>query len=580
MRIPVPLDLKIEDFAGGVILAKDSGTKNCIFSKKPDGSYFLSQRPSVNIVVDASATVSDAKGRGNYYWNAVGALYFVNAGEVYKDNYSTPVREAAQSIGVGDVDSAATTVTVTLAAHGYQTGDSVVIAGADQTEYNGTYTITVTGANTFTYTFAGSATTPATGTITARRTLKDGIEKCYIFELDTYLIILDAQGQQGWYISSGSSTTLNKITDADFPSDLARGGAILNGRLYVLGQDGQLYASDEGNPSAWNALNVIQANYSPDAGMLLDVHHKHLAAYGANTIEYFYDAANPTGSPLAKRQDIVHEVGTIDEDTLWTDNNVTFFVGISRTGGLSVYVMAGFQITALSSPEIDSFLTTSYMKENKHFHASGAVVGGRVFYFLTVYQGTTEVEPLTTLVFSGTEKLKTWGTWELMHDGIDHFPLVSWTLSTSSTTTKGMLSNGDIVTFQDDLNPEDLTLAFGVYESGIYESGIYLESGGVGTPIEIEAVFGAKDFGTMNYKRMDSVRLTGNKTEESQTLTLYASDELNTDWVEVGSFDMSIPGERVNRLGSFRQRNLKLVGAPNERIELSGLEPEVKALRS
>lgn len=64
--------------------------------------------------------------------------------------------------------SASTTATATKTAHGFISGQSVTIAGAVQPEYNGTFVITVTGANTFTYPFAGSVTTPATGTITVR----------------------------------------------------------------------------------------------------------------------------------------------------------------------------------------------------------------------------------------------------------------------------------------------------------------------------------------------------------------------------------------------------------------------------
>lgn len=60
-----------------------------------------------------------------------------------------------------------TALATTLFQHGLTTGDSVVISGATETEYNGTYTITVISAQAFTYTFAGSGTTPATGTITA-----------------------------------------------------------------------------------------------------------------------------------------------------------------------------------------------------------------------------------------------------------------------------------------------------------------------------------------------------------------------------------------------------------------------------
>lgn len=50
--------------------------------------------------------------------------------------------------------------TVTVNAHGFQTGQKVTIIGATQPEYNGTFTITVTGTNTFTYAVQGTPATP------------------------------------------------------------------------------------------------------------------------------------------------------------------------------------------------------------------------------------------------------------------------------------------------------------------------------------------------------------------------------------------------------------------------------------
>lgn len=76
----------------------------------------------------------------------------------------------AQSITIGSaisstLTSSSTTATVTTSQnHGMIVGDVVVISGASQTEYNGTYTVaTVPSLTTFTYTFAGSLTSPATG---------------------------------------------------------------------------------------------------------------------------------------------------------------------------------------------------------------------------------------------------------------------------------------------------------------------------------------------------------------------------------------------------------------------------------
>lgn len=57
--------------------------------------------------------------------------------------------------------------TATSAAHGYTNGQSVLMAGANETEYNGTFVISNVTTNTFDYTVTGTPATPATGTITA-----------------------------------------------------------------------------------------------------------------------------------------------------------------------------------------------------------------------------------------------------------------------------------------------------------------------------------------------------------------------------------------------------------------------------
>ena len=62
------------------------------------------------------------------------------------------------------------TVTATATAHGYAVGQIVVVAGADQEEYNGEFEVlTAADANTFTYAIpAGTPTATATGTIVTR----------------------------------------------------------------------------------------------------------------------------------------------------------------------------------------------------------------------------------------------------------------------------------------------------------------------------------------------------------------------------------------------------------------------------
>ena len=65
---------------------------------------------------------------------------------------------------ISSMTSVGTTVTVTLAAnHGWLKTAKVTIAGANQTAYNGEFSVTVTGLNTFTYTaLSAPSASPAT----------------------------------------------------------------------------------------------------------------------------------------------------------------------------------------------------------------------------------------------------------------------------------------------------------------------------------------------------------------------------------------------------------------------------------
>ena len=75
---------------------------------------------------------------------------------------------AAQDNSIASLTSSGTTVTVnTTVPHGYTSGDTVVISGANQSEYNGSFSITVVDTDTFTYTAASApSASPATGSTT------------------------------------------------------------------------------------------------------------------------------------------------------------------------------------------------------------------------------------------------------------------------------------------------------------------------------------------------------------------------------------------------------------------------------
>jgi len=104
-----------------------------------------------------------------------------------------------------------TTATVAHTAHGLVTGDDVIIRGADQPEYNGDQSITVTGANAYTYTVSGSPATPATGTITATARILNALSNASGIVQDTGFDFASDQPVKG-KVRRGTSTPRYKTS--------------------------------------------------------------------------------------------------------------------------------------------------------------------------------------------------------------------------------------------------------------------------------------------------------------------------------------------------------------------------------
>jgi len=86
---------------------------------------------------------------------------------------------ASTVLSVLTLTRSGTTATATFASsHGLATGNSVTVAGATPSDYNGTFTITAISDTSITYTVTGSPTTPATGTITCTGTYASVVFEC------------------------------------------------------------------------------------------------------------------------------------------------------------------------------------------------------------------------------------------------------------------------------------------------------------------------------------------------------------------------------------------------------------------
>jgi len=495
--LPAYSDLHINQFSAGTITELESGVKNGIVQDGASGKY-LTQRPGVDVFVDASVTVADAAGRAIYYWDGNTALYFVNKGTVYKTDYATVI-----------------------------------------------------------------------GSVTA------GTKKGHFVTIGTILFFLDPSNNQGWTITTGG--VLTQVTDLDFPPkqtpaiNLAYGAQALDGRLYVLGVNGIIYGSDLLSGSAWSALNFIDAEREPDGGVYLAKHHDNLVNMNTRSMEFFYDAGNSTGSPLARRQDIYYALGCASGEAVLEFGDTIIFAGI-QAGAIGIYSLINFALAKISTETIDSFLTSSVIRDAYSITASGMSGAGHHYYLLTVYKVVSSVvSPAITLCYDMTTGL--WSEWDTGIVGVSKFPVMSASVRTGTVPRIGesIFSNGDLISVVDTMSPNDSTGGISWVQSGWVQSGWVLGSGAVSVPITMKSRLGQIDNDTQKIKKETSRSFRAGRTNTSQTITLRWSNESSRNFNTGVAVDTSL-FQRINRLGSYRRRNYELEYSGTEIIPIYGID--------
>jgi len=118
----------------------------------------------------------------------------------------------AQTLGVFSLIRTGFTVTVvTSSEHSFATGMSVTISGADPVEYNGLFSIIVTGVSSFTYEIAAQPASPAAGTKLVSATYGSVLAKSTAFGINTNL---DA-GTQVSFVSTPAGADTIALTQFD-----------------------------------------------------------------------------------------------------------------------------------------------------------------------------------------------------------------------------------------------------------------------------------------------------------------------------------------------------------------------------
>lgn len=215
-----------------------------------------------------------------------------------------------------------------------------------------------------------------------------GTEPCGFCEFITdtgtkYLIVVD--GKEGYVFTSNAAGT--KITDADFPNPHVPSPVFIDGYLFLAKKNtGDIYNSNLNDPTAWTAGSFISSELYPDDVQYLVKVNNYLLAIGFSGCEYFYDAANATGSPLARYEGGSLPFGTQIPRSVASNANTVAFLATNNDGGLSVKAIEDFKHKDITPSWLPKLLAFASSNLGNTFTINGFFVreAGELLYILSI----------------------------------------------------------------------------------------------------------------------------------------------------------------------------------------------------
>ena len=213
--------------------------------------------------------------------------------------------------------------------------------------------------------------------------------------LDTYLFFHNKT--TGYLLNqAGSFIAMTSLPASPYVS----GTVSLNNYIFIGTTNNRIYNCNVGDPTTWTALDYVSFEQTTDTLVGIAKHLNYLVAFGSTSIQFFYDAANATGSPLAVAQSYTSEIGCATGDSIVATNNTVLWIGTSKTNGRAVYLMDGVSAVKVSTNSIDKHLEADSLST---VTAYCYTVSGHTLYVLFLHNTSK------TLVYDINEKM--WYTW-------------------------------------------------------------------------------------------------------------------------------------------------------------------------
>lgn len=359
----------------------------------------------------------------------------------------------------------------------------------------------------------------------------------------TALIVLD--GIKGFVVKTDLSVT--EITDIDFPTPHLPFPSFVDGYLFItLAGTDDIYNCDLEDPFTWTAGNFITAELYPDKIVALAKNNNYIYAIGEKTIEYFYDAAIASGSPLQRNDTAVQQMGCPAPNTLAETDREIIFVGTTSNGGRTVWKILGFEPKEIGTPVV-----------NESLDAEGTNIINGTAFNIRVLGHKFYVLNLTsrTWVYDVDEDL--WHEWSYTDAATPFLCQYAWDHPDGSARMQHP-TNGNILK----VNPSTTTDEY---------------ASGSSTPIYCLIQSDKIDLSSTRHKFCNRFTLIGDAPNSSAdtNISIQWSDDDYKTWSTARNLAMNGVYSTITRLGNFRQRAWRIIYTDAYPLRLEGYDIDV-----
>lgn len=337
-----------------------------------------------------------------------------------------------------------------------------------------------------------------------------------------------------------SANTQVKCVDADMPVHLPM-PVFLDGYIFVVkAGTADIYNSDNDNPLSWTAGNFINAEIEGDIGNGLAKINNYLVCFGSKSIEYFWDAAIATGSPLQRNDTPVKFIGYISG--LSYIGNKLFFIGAGFGDHPDVFMLEDFKVSALGTSSFRRHLENLSGDLTTLIKAKVVSIDGNTFY--VIYTGSA-----TYVLNLDTNLMTRWG-----YQTGSTFPMTNAiSMVTTSGTTTLFTLNTDQAIYR--------------FSATLYQDN--------GVTFSVIFVTQKEEFETYNQKFMYSLTLWADKVSVSTPMTVQWTDDDYNTYNTGHDLDLFTEKPQIQRLGRFRYRAFKFTFTANQPMRFYGVEVDI-----